>query len=155
MMKKFCTTLIAALTVAASAHAQVSVSDPWVRATVPAQKATGAFMQLTAAKDSRLVQVSAPVAGSVEIHQMEMTDNMMRMRPVDGLDLPAGKTVNLASGGYHIMLMNLKQQLKDGDTVPVTLVIEDKNKKRESMTVNMPVKPINFSSPHAAGAMKH
>ncbi len=154
-MKKFCTTMIAALTVAASAHAQVSVSDPWIRATVPQQKATGAFMQLTAARDSRLVQVSAPVAGTVELHQMEMTDNMMRMRPIDGLDLPAGKTVSLASGGYHIMLMNLKQQLKDGDSVPVTLVIEDKNKKRESMTVKVPVKPITFTSPHGAGAMKH
>jgi copper(I)-binding protein len=154
-MKKYCTTLIAALVVATSASAQVTVSEPWVRATVPAQKATGAFMLLSAAKDSRLVQVSSPMAGTVEIHQMEMTDNMMRMRPVDGLDLPAGKSVNLASGGYHIMLMNLKQQLKDGDSVPVTLVIEDKNKKRDSVTVKMPVKPINFTSPPAAGAMKH
>jgi copper(I)-binding protein len=147
--------LIAALVVATSAHAQLTVSDPWVRATVPQQKATGAFMLLTSAKDSRLVQVSSPVAGTVEIHQMEMADQMMRMRPVDGLDLPAGKSVNLASGGYHIMLMNLKQQLKDGDTVPVTLLIEGKDKKRDSVTVKMPVKPINFTGPNAAGAMKH
>jgi copper(I)-binding protein len=151
MMKKLFT-LVAALCLATSAHAQLSVSNPWIRATVPQQKATGAFMQISSAKDSRLVQVSSPAAGIVEIHQMEMVDQMMRMRPVDGIDLPAGKSVNLASGGYHIMLMDLKKQLKAGDSVPVVLTIEGKNKKRENVTVNAVVNPINYTSPPAAGA---
>lgn len=150
-MKKLFT-LIATLAVATSAHAQLAVSGPWIRATVPQQKATGAFMQLNATKDSRLVQVSSPAAGAVEIHQMEMHDQMMRMRQVDGIDLPAGKSVNLAAGGFHVMLMDLKKQLKDGDSVPVTLTVEGKDKKRDSVTVNVPVKPINFTSPPAAGA---
>lgn len=155
MMKKLCAALVAAISLTAAAHAQVAVSDTWIRATVPAQKATGAFMRLTAAKDTRLVQVSSPVAGRAEIHQMEMADNMMRMRPIDGLDLPAGKPVDLASGGYHVMLMNLKQQLKEGDSVAVTLTFENKAKQRDSLTVKMPVKPINYSAAPSASARQH
>ncbi len=155
MMKTLCVALFAAMSFSAAAKDLVTVSDGWIRATVPAQKATGAFMQLNAAKDTRLVQVSSPAAGKAEIHQMDMADDMMRMRPVDGLELPAGKQVDLASGGYHIMLLNLKQQLKDGDTVPVTLTFENKAKKRESLTVQMPVKPINYSAAPSASAAKH
>jgi len=70
------------------------------------------------------------------------------MAPVDAIDLPAGKTVELASGGYHIMLMGLKRQLKEGETIPVTLVVEGKDKKRQSVEVQVPVRPLSYS-PHA------
>jgi copper(I)-binding protein len=117
------------------AYAQVAVKDAWVRATVPAQKSTGAFMQLTAARDLRLIEARSPAAGAVEIHEMRMENNVMKMNAVEGIALPAGKTVNLASGSYHVMMMDLKAQVKEGDTVPLTLVVEDKDKKRQNIEV--------------------
>ncbi len=134
------TFMIAAFSV--PALAQVEVKDPWVRGTVPQQKATGAFMQVRSAKKARLVEIRSPVAGVVEIHEMRMEKDVMRMRAVRGLDLPAGKTVELNSGGYHVMLLGLKQPLKAGDTVPLTLVIEGQDKKRETVEVQAPVRPL-------------
>ena len=123
--------------------AQVTVKDPWVRATVPAMKATGAFMQITSAQDARLVEVRSPLAGVVEIHEMKMEKDVMSMRALpDGLALPAGKAVELKPGGYHVMLMDLKQQMKEGDVVAVTLVVEGKDKKRTTIEVKAPVKPL-------------
>jgi copper(I)-binding protein len=148
-MNKHAAVLISGLLMAASALAQVTVKDPWIRATVPAAKSTGAFMQLQSAQDARLVEVRSSVAGIVEIHEMKMDGQMMKMHAVDGVDLPAGKPVALASGGYHVMLMDLKRQLKDGEQVPVTLVIQRKGKKPETVEVQVPVKPLNYSAPAA------
>jgi copper(I)-binding protein len=148
-MKKHAAVLISGLLMAASALAQVTVKDPWIRATVPAAKSTGAFMQLQSAQDARLVEVRSSVAGIVEIHEMKMDGQMMKMHAVDGVDLPAGKPVALASGGYHVMLMDLKRQLKDGEQVLVTLVIQRKGKKAETVDVQVPVKPLNYSAPAA------
>lgn len=134
---------------ATAALAQVDVKDPWVRATVQQQKTTGAFMQLTAIQDARLVEARSPAAGTVEIHEMSMNNNIMRMRAIPGLDLPAGKAVSLKPGGYHIMLINLKQQVKDGDLIPVTLVIEDKDKKRQTIELQVPARPLNSAAPDA------
>jgi hypothetical protein len=129
------------------AQAQVTVKDPWVRATVSQQMATGAFMQITSAQDARLVEVKSPVAGIVEIHEMAMDKDVMKMRALpNGLDLPAGKTVELKSGGYHVMLMDLKRQMKEGDSVPMTLVVEGKDKKRTTIEVKAPVKPLATAS---------
>jgi len=144
-MKLFIRTIAAATLVAASsAHAQVNVTvkDAWVRATVPTQKATGAFMQLQAARDSSFVSVSSPLTPNVEVHEMAMQGDVMRMRQVRSLDLPAGKTVELKPGGYHIMLLNLKGQVKEGDTVPFTLVFEGKDGKRETVEVKAPVRSL-------------
>jgi copper(I)-binding protein len=124
----------------------VNVIDPWIRATVPAQKATGAFMQLKAAKATRLVAASSLAAGRVEIHQMEMQGQTMRMHAVDGIDLPAGQAVNLASGGYHIMLLDLKRQLKEGEQVPLTLTVQGAGGKRDSVNLTVPVKPLAYSA---------
>ena len=147
----------AALALATAVQAQVAVKDAWVRATVPQQKATGAFMQLTAEKDTRLVEARSPVAGVVEIHEMTMVDNVMKMRAVPGLDLPAGKAVELKPGGYHIMLIDLKGQVKEGDTVPVTLVVQGKDGKRETIEVKAPVRPLNAAAQKdpSQGGMKH
>ena len=135
-------TAAALLLVAFSVMAQVTVKDPWVRATVSQQKATGAFMQITSAQDARLVEASSPVAGVVEVHEMTMEKDVMKMRAMKGLDLPAGKSVELKPGGYHVMLMDLKQQMKEGDTVPLTLVVEGKDKKRSSVEVKATVKAL-------------
>jgi len=127
---------------ASTALAQVTVRDPWVRATVPAQTATGAFMQISAAKGARLVEVRTPMASMAEIHAMTMVDNVMRMRAVPGIDLPAGKAVALEPGGYHVMLMGLKGRVKEGDTVPLTLIVMNKDGKRESVEVKAVARPL-------------
>jgi copper(I)-binding protein len=147
MMTRQIAMLAAGLFLSGAALAQVTVSDPWIRATVPAQKTSGAFMQLSSKKDARLVAVRTPVAGSAEMHQMEMQGQSMKMRAVDAIALPAGQQVNLASGGYHIMLFELKRQLKEGETVPVTLVLEDARHQRSEVNVAVPVKPLDYSAP--------
>jgi hypothetical protein len=128
-----------AFAIATAAAAQVTVTDPWVRGTVPGQMATGAFMQLKSSADARLVEARSPVAGVVEIHEMKLENNVMRMRAVDALPLPAGRTVELKPGGYHVMLMDLKRQVKEGEVVPVTLVV-DTGGRRESIEVAAPVR---------------
>ena len=132
-----------------AALAQVTVKDAWVRATVAQQKATGAFMQLQSAQDAKLVAAQSPVAGVVEVHEMAMDGGVMKMRAVPSLALPAGKAVELKPGGYHVMLMDLKGQVKDGDTVPMTLVVEGKDGKRQNVEVKATVRG------SAQPAMKH
>ncbi|MFP5462856.1 MAG: copper chaperone PCu(A)C [Gammaproteobacteria bacterium] len=134
--------LAAALAVSSAAFAQVTVKDPWVRGTVAQQKASGAFMLLQSATDARLVSAASPVAGVVEIHEMKMEGDVMRMRAITGLDLPAGSTVELKPGGYHVMLMDLKKPLQDGDMVPLTLTVEGKDGKRSTLEVQAPVKAL-------------
>ena len=150
-MKKYLLALLATSLLSTAALGQVTVTGPWVRATVPQQKSAGAFMQLQSATPARLLEVRSPL-GRGEIHNMHMEGGVMKMYPVKGIDLPAGKVVSLASGGYHVMLFNLTQQLKEGATVPLTLVVEDDKRKRHEVSVNVPVKPIGYSAPRPAGA---
>jgi copper(I)-binding protein len=128
---------------ACSGYAQsVQVKDAWVRGTVPAQKATGAFMEISAKQAARLVGVESPVAAAVELHTMSMQNGVMKMTQVDGVDVPAGKTVKLAPGGYHVMFMGLKQQMKPGARVPLTLTFELADKQRESLVLSVEVRDI-------------
>ncbi|MGE0096824.1 MAG: copper chaperone PCu(A)C [Hydrogenophaga sp.] len=148
------------LALAASAWAQgpanVEVKDPWVRATVAQQKATGAFMQLTAKTDTRLVEVKSPVAGVVELHEMVMDKDVMKMRAITtGLSLPAGKAVELKPGSYHVMLMDLKGPVKAGDVVPVTLVFESQGGQRESLEVKATARPLGPAMGAAPAAADH
>ena len=119
--------LFAALWVCAAftAHAQVEVSDAWVRATGQGQKATGVFMNLTAQKATRLVGVKADLTGSAEVHEMKMEKDVMKMQAVKSLDLPAGQTVALKPGSYHVMLMDLKAPVAEDSQVVLTLLFED------------------------------
>lgn len=150
-MKK--TALLLTALLAVGAQAQTSVGEAWIRGTVPQQKATGMFANITSARGGKLVSASTPVAGVVEIHEMSMEGSTMKMRALtNGLDLPAGKAVALKPGGYHVMLMDLKQQLKEGDTVAVTLVVEGADKQRETIVVKAPVKALNTP---AAAEHKH
>jgi copper(I)-binding protein len=148
-------TLAAAAFAAVSfaASAQVTITEPWVRGTVASQMATGAFMKITAATPAKLVGATSPVAGVVEVHEMAIVNDVMRMRAVDALDLPAGRTVELKPGGYHVMLMDLKRDLKEGETVPVTLTVEQGG-KRQSIEVKAVVRaPTTRNEP--AGHGKH
>ena len=127
--------------VCTSAYAQsVDVKGAWARTAVPGQKATGAFMTLTAKDGARLVSASSPVAGVTEVHEMKMDGDVMKMRAVPGgLDLPAGKTVELKPGGYHVMLMDLKAALPKDTTVPLTLVFKDAKGVESKMELTLPV----------------
>lgn len=134
-------TLLALLS-ALPAAAQVAVTDAWVRGTVPGQKATGAFMQLTSLSDMTLVGAASPAAKVVEIHEMKQEGGMMKMNAVNRVALPANKTVELKPGGYHIMMMDLAQPLREGDTVPLTLTFEDKAGKKQMVEVKAPVRAL-------------
>lgn len=136
---RYTAAVCAALSFTLPAAAEVIVSDPWVRSTVPQQTATGAFMQLKSDKDAKLIEARSPAAGVVEIHEMTIENNVMRMRAVPALALPAGRMVELKPGGYHMMLMDLKQQMKEGELVPVTLVVESGG-KRETIEVKVKVR---------------
>lgn len=131
-----------ALTLALPANAQTTVKDPWVRGTVAQQRATGAFMQITSATGGRLLSVASPVAGVVEVHEMKMDGSVMKMGAISSLDLPAGQAIELKPGGYHVMLMDLKKELKAGDSVSLTLVVEGKDGKKQTLEIQAPVKAL-------------
>lgn len=128
--------------------ADLDVQMPWVRGTVPGQKVTGGFMELKSAAGATLVGASSPAAGLVEIHEMKMDGGVMQMRPLARLPLPAGKTVSLAAGGYHLMLMDLKAPLKAGDSVPLTLRVEAAGGKTEKVEVKAMVKDLASPAEH-------
>ena len=131
---------LAAMTLSAFAAGEaVEVQNAWARATVKGQMATGAFMTLTAKDSVTLVSASSPVAGVTEVHEMKMDGNVMKMRAVPGLELPAGKAVELKPGGYHVMLMDLKGPLAKDSTVPVTLVFKDAKGVETRQELKLPV----------------
>lgn len=141
-----------------SAMAQLTVQDPWVRATVASQKATGAFMRLQSPQDTKLVAAQSPVAGVVEVHEMALEAGVMKMRAVPSLALPAGRTVALQPGGYHVMLMDLKTPIQEGDTVPLTLVLEGQDGQRQRIEVRAQARGMGAPAKgpgHAHGAHKH
>ena len=139
LLTTLCATLLAS-TLSTTLWAQnVEVKDAWARATVQGQMATGAFMKLTAKEGTRLVSVSSPVAGVAEVHEMAMDNNIMKMRAVPSLDLPAGKAVELKPGSFHIMLMDLKTPLQKETTIPLTLVFKDAMGVESKAEIKVPV----------------
>ncbi len=136
----FSAALVAFSLVGVSAQAEsVQIRDGWVRSTVPGQKGSGAFMKITAKESVQLTGVSSPVAGVAEVHEMKMEGDVMKMRAVPVLELAAGSTVELKPGGYHLMLMDLKQSLTVGSTVPVTLMFRDAKGAERRVEVKLPV----------------
>ena len=150
---------IAALFTVASGslYAQnVDVKNAWVRASVQGQKATGAFMQLTASQPTTLVGVASPVAGVAEVHEMKMDGDVMRMRALpNGLALPAGKTVALTPGGYHVMLMDLKATLPKDSTIPLTLTFKDAKGVESRVELKLPVATTAPGGAAAPAGHKH
>ena len=124
---------------AQAGNANVDIKDAWVRSTVPGQMGTGAFMKITAKAGTQLVGVSSPVAGVGEVHEMKMDGDIMKMRAMPVLDLPAGKTVELKPGGYHVMLMDLKQPLLKDSKVPLTLLFKDAKGVQSKLALTLPV----------------
>lgn len=126
-----------------------------MRATVAQQQATGAFMQLQSATPTRLVAVTTPLTPIAEVHEMAMHGDVMRMRQIQGLELPAGKAVELKPGGYHVMLMNLQAPVSAGQTVPLTLTFESPDGKRETIQIQAPVRPLNAGAGTAHNPGSH
>ena len=152
--------LFAAALLAGAAHAQtaapVAAEGAWARVSVQGQKATGAFMRLTASEATRLVRAESPAAGVTEVHEMKMEGDVMKMRAVPALDLPAGKAVELKPGGYHVMLMDLKTPLAKGTAVPLTLVFKNAQGVESQLQLEVPVsaQAPGAHAGHGAG-MKH
>jgi len=142
--------LIAALTCGAAFAQNVEIKEAWIRTSVPGQKATGAFMKITAKDGTKLVAASSPAAGVAEVHEMKMEGDVMKMRAVPGgLDIAAGKTVELKPGGYHVMLMDLKAALLKDSTVPLTLTFKDAKGAETKVELKLPVAT---TAPGMAGA---
>lgn len=138
--------LVAALFVVTPAFAHngvihlgaINISLPFTRATLPNAPVGGGFMTIEneGPDADRLISASSPVAADVQIHEMAMQGDVMKMRHLsEGLELPGGETVTLAPGGYHLMFMGLKQAFVEGETVPVTLVFE----KAGAVEISLPV----------------
>jgi periplasmic copper chaperone A len=137
---------------AGASHGQVQVKDAWARPALQGQTATGAFMSLTSKDGARLIGAASPVAGVVEIHEMVMEGSVMRMRPVAGLELPAGRSVELKPGGYHVMLLDLKRPLTAGERVPLELRFETKDKRLVTQPIEVEVAT---RAPGAASSGEH
>jgi copper(I)-binding protein len=142
--------LLISLTVPVPALAQVAVSDAWVRGTVAGQRATGAFMKLAAQRDVTLVAATSPLAASVELHEMKMDAGVMKMRAIDRLPLAKDASIELAPGGYHLMLMGLKEPAAAGASVPISLTFEERDGKRSTIEIVAPVRALT-----APAATKH
>lgn len=117
---------VALLVICSPVFGQVQIERPWIRATVPGAKVAAGYMTIrnTTGQPDRLVGGTSPIAGKVETHVHIKDGDILRMREVKGYDIPAKGSFELKPGGAHLMLVNLKQPLKEGDKVPVTLRFE-------------------------------
>lgn len=148
-------TALAGFAPAALAQDAVKAEDVWVRATVPNQHATGVFMQLTSPTPGRLVAVESDAAKHVEVHEMAMQNDVMKMRQVAGIDLPAGQKVELKPGGYHVMLIDLARQITPGDHVALTLIVEDAQQQQHRVPVTAEARALNAKAGAAPASHGH
>ena len=124
----------------------VTVAHPWARATPGGARVGSVYLEVRAQRDrgDKLIAARSPVAGSAEIHSHVMEQGIAKMRRVDAVAVPAGQSIVLRPSGYHIMLMDLKQPLNEGDLAKVTLVFE----KAGEIEVDATVEPIGATGPH-------
>ena len=130
--------LVAALAVPMAAQAQsLKIEKPWARATAPGAAVGGGFLTVhnPGKSGDRLVAASSPVSARMELHEMAMEKDVMRMREVKAMEIPAGGTLELRPGGYHLMFMELKAPLKQGEKVPVTLKFEKAGEMKVELSV--------------------
>lgn len=137
------TVAIAALLYAAQAWAgEVTVSDAWTRATVPGQGSAALQFSISSQKEAQLVAISTTAAEGVEIHSMTHKDGVMRMHAIESLPLPAGKVVDLGAQGNHVMLLNLKQPFKAGESIPFTVTVQFADKRKATAKASARVKSL-------------
>jgi periplasmic copper chaperone A len=120
---------------AAAQTGDIQIKDAWARATPGAAQAAAAYVTIMSATGDRLTGASTPAAQTAELHTMTMDGGVMKMRQVDGIDLPAGKTVTLKPGGYHIMLTGLAQPLTEGQSFPLTLTFDKAGTREVTVAV--------------------
>jgi copper(I)-binding protein len=118
------------------------VSDAYAHATVPGQRVGAAYMKIVSPYSTVLKRIESDAAEYVEVHQMQMRDSVMRMRQIEELKIPAGKEVELAPGGVHLMLIQLKKPLKPGEMVPLKMIFAGSDEKYVEVLVNAPVRPL-------------
>jgi copper(I)-binding protein len=131
--------LVACSTACAQPAAPVAVEGAWARSAIPQQGSTGAYMTLTAREPLTLVGAETPAAGIVEIHEMRMEGDVMKMRAADTLALVPGKPLELKPGGFHFMLMDLQTAFKAGSQIRMTLRFVDAKGARKKVAVSVPV----------------
>jgi copper(I)-binding protein len=119
-----------------------SVDDPWVRATVPGQSVAAAYLEITAKSAAALVGADSPLARKAELHTMMLDGGVMKMRPVAAVELPANQRVSLKPGGYHIMLLDIRRELKAGERVPLRLVVRDAKGVKSTLKVEAEVRAV-------------
>lgn len=138
-----------------AAEVNLNLSDAWARPTLGAGRTSAAYVTVTnmGSADDRLVAAGLPGAASVEIHTAGMENGVMRMRRLEGVDIPAGESVRFAPGGLHIMIIGLEDPLVEGDTVPLTLVFEEAGKFTVQTVVTMTPPPAQDTSPHTSDEM--
>lgn len=134
-------TLLVAISACAVAENDISISNAWARATAPGQKVAAAYMDLSSKEGATLVKAETSIAGIVEIHSMTMENDVMKMRMLNELVLPAGQTVSLAPSGYHLMLFDLKQSLDAGQSAAFKLHFKTKSGETRIISVDLPIKP--------------
>lgn len=125
----------------------VTISDAWVRATAPGQTVAGAFLEITSPTRASIIGVESEAAKSAEIHLSGMENGVMKMREIKKIDVPAGKTLRFAPGGYHIMLIDVKHALAPGEKVPLSLKLERADKSLVEVTINATVRAIGDRPP--------
>ncbi len=123
--------------ICAPAMAQVTITDAWSRATAPGAKIAAGYMIIrnAASTPDKLVSASSPAAEKVETHLTVKDGDIFRMREVKGYDIPAGGSFELKPGGAHLMLVNVKAPLKEGDKVPLTLRFGHAGEVKATLTV--------------------
>jgi periplasmic copper chaperone A len=156
-MKPFNSLIAASAFLAAASSAalgaDIALDHPWSRATLAGAPVGAGYVVIknSGAAPDRLVSATADVAGKVEIHEMAMTDGVMKMRPINSLEIPAGKSVELKPGGFHIMFIDLKQPLKQGETIKGSLTFD----KAGTVPVEYKVEAMGAGGGGTSGEPKH
>ena len=154
--------LVAALCAAFAAHSHdykigdLQIGHPYTRTTPPGATTAGAYLSIDnqGKAADKLLRITSPAAGLVELHSMRMDGNVMRMRAVPAIDVAAGATVKLAPGGLHVMLQELKRPLKKGERVPITLVFERAGEVKVELAVQDAAAAVSEHDAHAAHGME-
>lgn len=130
-------------TVATSAFAappaDVEITNAWARPTVPGQAVGGAYFDVRSTRGATLVEVRSDVADAVQVHEMSRDGDIMRMRELKTLALPAGQTVHLSPGGIHLMLLELKHPLRVGEAVSLRVTLQDARRRKQTLQVSAPI----------------
>jgi hypothetical protein len=130
----------------AQAAEPIAVTGAWARATAGGQKVGAAYLELAAPAGTALVAAETPVSARVELHTMSMEGGVMKMRPVEKIEVPAAGRVSLKPGGLHLMLIDLKQPLKEGTRVPLTLTFQS-GAAKTTVSIEAEVRPLSGAAP--------